>query len=210
MNSKVISVIYLRFHARIILAIVAFSGFIGSHLLLKYFSIGILFRYPVAALISYCVFLISMHYWKHFLEDLHPVKTSDKPISIVDQKTESPFKWTDYLNELTNNLDLDDFFISVIVLVVLVVLFYSVGLIVFEIPILLIELVLSGLTTTVFFKSIKKADSNIFIFKVFKQTAWVGLLLVLIYFVVGCVVVSTCPTALRFTDLFTDACTWSQ
>jgi hypothetical protein len=208
--NAVLSKIYLRFHARIIVAIVAFSSFLISHSLLKYANLEILIRYPLSALGSYLVFLVLMHFWKSFLEDLPPLKPAPNNGTINIDRPEPPFKWHDYVDALDLSSGLEDFLISIAAIVVLIILFYSVGIVIFEIPILLTELVLSGFTTSVLFKSINTADKNIFVFKVFRQTVWSGLLIMFLYLLVAVIVIRICPTAIKLADLFAITCSTLQ
>ena len=210
MKTKYLNIIYLKFHARLIIAIVAFSTFLFSHVLLKYAKMTIVLRYPVAALGSYLVFLTLMHFWKSFLEDLNeaPPKTPDSVKSIP--KPELPFRWNNYVDALDFSPDIEDFFISIAVIILAVLLFYTVGLVIFEIPALMIDLVLSGLASSLLIRSIRKADNDIFVFKLFRQTVIPGIAFILVYLVVALSIHAYCPEAVKFSDLFLNECAVSN
>ncbi len=210
MKTKHLTTLYLKFHARLIIAIVAFSTFLFSHLLLKYEKMTIVYRYPIAAIGSYLVFLTLMHFWKTFLEDLNeaPPKIPDSIQSIP--KPELPFRWNNYVDALDFSPDIEDFFISIAVIILAILLFYTVGLVIFEIPALMIDLVLSGLASSFLIRSVRKADHDIFVFKLFRQTALSGLTFVLVYVVVSLSIHSYCPTAMKFSDLFLIECSASN
>ncbi len=200
--SKLFAKIYLRHHARLILAITALCGFLSSVLLLKYFQMPLVTRYPLAAGIAYVVFVLLMQAWKMYLEDLPPIHREQ-----IKKNTESKDRsWRDHLEIPDFTSDLDDLLIAVFVIVFFVVLVYGTSFLLFELPVLMIEVVLSGLTTSLFYKKIQKADQDIFLFKAIRQTLLIGVITVLIYFGIAISLTAYCPTAETLSDITSNAC----
>lgn len=200
--SKLFAKIYLRHHARLILVITALSGFIASYVLLKYFHLPIITRYPVSAVIAYVIFVLLMQGWKLYLEDLPPMHREQV------QKTSENKKggWKDWIDVPDFSMDLDDLAIAIFVVVFFVVLVYGTSFLLFELPVLMIEVVLSGLTTSLYYKKIQKADQDIFIFKAIRQTALIGILTVFIYLGIAISLTAYCPTAEKLSDLTAEIC----
>lgn len=200
--SKILNKIYLRHHARLILAITALCGFLSSYILLKYFQMPLVTRYPVAAGIAYFVFVLLMQGWKMYLEDLPPIHR-EQIKKAHEHKTRN---WKDALDFPDFTTDLDDILIAVGVVIVFILLVYSTSFLLFELPVLMIEVVLSGLTTSLFYKKIQKADQNIFIFKAIRQTLLIGIITILIYLGIGICLTAYCPTAEKISDITSNVC----
>lgn len=200
--SKLFAKVYLRHHARLILVITALCGFLSSFLLLKYFQMPLVTRYPLSAGIAYMVFVLLMQTWKMYLEHMPPLHREQ-----IKRNAESKdHSWKDYLDIPDFTSDLDDLLIAILVIVFFVVLVYGTSFLLFELPVLMIEVVLSGLTTSLFYKKIQKADQDIFIFKAIRQTVRVGLFTVLLYVAIAICITAYCPTAEKLSDLTSRAC----
>lgn len=201
--SQLFNKIYLRYHARLILVIVALCGFISSHLMLKYGKVSLEVRYPMAAFISYVMFVVLMYLWKVYLESLPPIQIKQNQQQLdLNQKR----SWKDYLDfDFVNWLDGDwhDLLIGIAVVVLFVVLIYSSSYLLFEVPALMIEVILSSFATSFLYRKIKKADDDIFVFKVLKHTWLLGLAMVLLYFILGIVLISVYPNIEKIADIFT-------
>ncbi len=202
MKTADINKIYLKFHARLILGVVALTGFASSHLLLKYKSLEMNIRYPVAALISYLVFIALMFAWKTYLEGLPPVSELNVDEKVKSDVVSEKRRWYEYADLPLSADGWDDIAIAIMVIAVFVGLLYFSAYVVFEIPVLMVEIVLSSLATSIFVKSIKKADDDIFVFKVIRQTILQGMGLILIYWIIGLSLTHFYPEAQKFSDLF--------
>lgn len=200
--SKLFAKIYLRHHARLILAITALSGFIASYILLKYFQLPIVTRYPLSAGIAYVVFVLLMLGWKMYLEDLPPIHREQ--VRKANETNKS--NWKDWVDIPDFSMDLDDLAVAVFVIIFFVVLVYGTSFLLFELPVLMIEVVLSGLTTSLFYKKIQKADQDIFIFRAIRHTALIGFLTVLVYLGIALILTAYCPTAEKLSDITSSIC----
>lgn len=201
--SQLFNRIYLRYHARLIIVIVALCGFMSSHLMLRYGQVNIEVRYPLAAFISYIVFIILMYLWKIYLESLPPIQVKQNQQQA--QPVEQTRSWKDYWDfDFVNWIDADwhDLLIGVLVVVAFIVLIYSSSYLLFEVPALMIEVILSSLATSFLYRKIKKADDDIFVFKVLRQTWLLGLAMVLFYGLLGIVLVSLYPNIEKLADIF--------
>lgn len=205
--SQLFNKIYLRYHARLILVIVALCGFVSSHLMLKYGKVSLEARYPVAALISYVMFVVLMYLWKVYLEGLPPIQI--KQNHQQELQTKQKRSWKDYWDfDFVNWLDGDwhDLLIAVVVVIAFVVLIYTSSYLLFEVPALMIEVILSSLATSFLYRKIKKADDDIFVFKVLKQTWLLGLAMVIFYAVLGIALSASCPNIQRFSEVYSGRC----
>lgn len=200
--SSLFSKIYLRHHARLILAITALCGFLASYVLLKYYQMPLLTRYPLSAGIAYIVFVLLMQGWKTYLEDLPPIHR-EQIKKINESKGRS---WKDQLDFPDFPTSLDDLFIAIFVVVFFIFLVYGTSFLLFELPVLMIEVVLSGLTTSLFYKKIRKADEDIFIFKAIRQTLLIGVLTILIYLGIAICLKAYCPNAQKLSDVTSNIC----
>lgn len=206
MTKSSINKLYLRFHARIILGIVVLSGFASSHLMLKHTGLELWQRYPVAALFSYLMFLALMYFWKHYLEGLppiHPEKNSKSKNVSIDRSERT---WRDYLDIPDFTTDIDDFIIAIGALILFFLLIYFASFLLFELPVLMIEIVLSSVVSSILYRPIQTADKDIFVFKVLRNTFWYGFTLVLIYLAIGMLIQASCPLAQKFADIFNGSC----
>lgn len=201
MTSQKLQKIYLKFHARLIIASVALSGFTSSHFLLKYWDIDIRYRYPLSALIAYITFLILMLGWKSYLQGLPAIEIQNTERPVQSAEVDNKRRWFDYVDIPIMNPDLEELIIVLFALALFVFLVYAASFIVIEIPLMLIDVVVAGLATSVLYKPLKKADDDIFIFKVFKQTILWGVLLVVLYYIVGATIHEFCPSAKKLSDI---------
>lgn len=203
--SQFFNKIYLRYHARLILVITALCGFLTSHFMLKLGHVDIIIRYPVAAFVSYLVFVVLIYLWKVYLEGLPPIHHEQKKEEVAVAK-KSQSRWLDYLDVADISGDFHEILIAIAVVGLFIVLIYASSYLLFEVPVLMIELILSSLATSFFYKKIKKADDDIFVFKVVKQTWLLGLAMVLIYTILGAALSASCPSIQRFSDLYSGSC----
>jgi hypothetical protein len=146
-----------------------------------------------------------MFLWKIYLEGLPPIQS--KPEIRSDDSTDhKDRKWSDYIDIPDFTADWDDLFIGVFVLVAFFILVFGSTYIMIEIPALMIEVVLSSLASTIFYKSIRKADDHMFVFKVVRHTIMPGLAIIFISLIIGMGISRFCPMATKMADLFSGIC----
>jgi hypothetical protein len=204
---------YPRLHASLILLLTGLAGFLVSFVLLRIGLSAMWLRYPIAILFAYGVFLILLRIWLALSRtsdwdvDVEDIVDTTVEVESYDSSTDvSTFTSTQSVSTSTTtsnssstgfsfNLDLDDAWWILLVIVVLLGAAIAALYVVYIAPALLAEILLDGVLMAGLYKRVKNIDHQHWLRGALSRTAVPAILIVVFFTIAGFAMQKAVPGA---------------
>jgi hypothetical protein len=203
---------YPRLHASLILLLTGLTCFLVSFTLLRLGLTAMWLRYPLAILVAYGVFLILLRVWLSlsrprdwYLDEV--VDTTTEVVSSDSTEVSAPGgSWGQSVSTVTStrssgssgfsfDLDLDDGWFLLIVVVVLIAVLGAALYVVYIAPVLLAEILLDGVLLAGLYKQVKSIEHKHWLRSAVGRTALPAVVVIVIFTIGGYAMQRIAPEA---------------